>query len=430
MPAGPSARVGYAKMSRRIFRDVALERLSSPDQLDSLLKVTDSKSWLSQFALFGVLAVAIIWSYRGSLPTIVSGQGVIIRKGGVLNVVSIGSGILEQMAVEVGDKVKAQQLIAKVAQPAMQEKLRNARQTLEDARGEKERAHRMLQEEAKLASEAIQRKLTNADRAIENLEQQIVLAKEQVAAQDSLFADGIVTKQKTIEARQNETNLEAQIANQQAQIKELNAEEYNAQAKIAESDASNDLRIQDRERDLHELETQLQLAENVVSPYDGEVLEVKASSGANIVAGEPLVSIQNDTQDLQVLVYVSAEQAKNIRDGMEARIMPSTVKPEEFGFIRGKVSYISDFPDTPAELMRNFENEVLVKALTQEGPVTELRVVMEKNAATSSGYQWSSPKGPEVTISGGTLCAAEIITRRQAPITLVLPFLKKSLGMA
>src|SRR5208282_687373 len=180
-----------------------------------------------------------------------------------------------------------------------------------------ERAHRVLQEEAKLALEAIQRKHTNADGEIANLEQQILLAKEQVVAQDSLFADGIVTKQKTIEARQNATNLEAQMANQQAQIKELNAEEYNAQAKIAESDASNDLRIQDRERDLHELETQLQLAENVVSPYDGEILEVKASSGANIAAGEPLVSIQNDTQDLQVLVYVSAEQAKNIRDGME-----------------------------------------------------------------------------------------------------------------
>jgi HlyD family secretion protein len=416
-------------MSSRIFRDVSLERLSSPDQLDSLLKVTDSKNWLSQFALFGLLALSILWSYRGSLPTVVSGQGVIIRKGGILNVVSVGSGVLEQMYVEVGDKVKAHQLLAKVAQPAMQEKIRNARQTLDDARREKDRAHGMLQDQAKLGAEAIQRKRTNADREIANLEQQISLAKEQVNAQDALFADGIVTKQKTIEARQNVASLEAQIANLQAQIKELNADEFNAQAKIAESDAANDLRIQDRERELHELETQLELAENVLSPYDGEVLEIKASSGSTLVAGEPLLSVQNDTQDIQVLVYVSAEQAKNIRDGMEARIMPSTVKPEEYGFIKGNVTYISDFPDTPAELMRNFENEVLVKALTQEGPVTELRITMQKNPTTPSGYQWSSPKGPGVAISGGTLCAAEIITRRQAPITLVLPFLKKNFGL-
>ena len=65
---------------------------------------------------------------------------------------------------------------------------------------------------------------------------------------------------------------------------------------------------------------------------------------------------------------------------MEARISPSSVKPEEFGFIKGRVSYVSDFPDTPAALMRNFENEVLVRALTNGGPVTELHVEMAKNS--------------------------------------------------
>jgi len=114
---------------------------------------------------------------------------------------------------------------------------------------------------------------------------------------------------------------------------------------------------------------------------------------------------------------------------MEAKISPSTVKPEEFGFIKGKVTYASDFPDTPAELMRNFENEVLVKALTEAGPVTELHIEMDKNLKTPSGYQWSSPKGPSVTISGGTLCTAEIVTRWQAPITLVLPFLRRAFGL-
>jgi HlyD family secretion protein len=53
---------------------------------------------------------------------------------------------------------------------------------------------------------------------------------------------------------------------------------------------------------------------------------------------------------------------------------------------------------------------------------------MEKNPKNPSGYQWTSRKGPAVTISSGTLCTAEIVTRWQKPITLVLPFLKKALG--
>ena len=86
-------------------------------------------------------------------------------------------------------------------------------------------------------------------------------------------------------------------------------------------------------------------------------------------------------------------------------------------FVKGHVIYVSDFPDTPAELMRNFENEVLVKALTNDGPITEVHVEMEKDARTTSGYRWSSPKGPNLLLSSGTMCTAEVITRWQKPIT-------------
>ena len=112
-----------------------------------------------------------------------------------------------------------------------------------------------------------------------------------------------------------------------------------------------------------------------------------------------------------------------VRDRLKLLLDPATEFQEDFLFAR------SQEPDTPAELMRNFENEVLVKALTEAGPVTELHIEMDKNLKTPSGYQWSSPKGPSVTISGGTLCTAEIVTRWQAPITLVLPFLRRAFGL-
>ena len=40
--------------------------------------------------------------------------------------------------------------------------------------------------------------------------------------------------------------------------------------------------------------------------------------------------------------------------------------------------------------MRNFENEVLVRALTNDGPVTEVHVEMQKNPKTASG-RFSGP---------------------------------------
>lgn len=415
-------------MNRSIFRAVSLERLSSPDQLDRLLTVTDSKTWMAQFALFGVLGAAILWAYTGRIPQVVSGQGVIVRRGGVLNVVTAGSGVVDKLDVHVGDKIGVHQVVAKVSQPAMTEKLKSAQEALAQARREADRSHAVLEGEAKLEVETIERKRTNAAREITHLEEQAKLARDQVAAQDQLLAWGLVTKQKTIEARQNVASIEDQIANVRAQINELDAQEFSARARISEGDAEKQLRIQDLERNLSEVEKELETEEDVISPYSGEVLEVKILPGATVTAGDPVLSMQPDVQDLKVLLYLPTEQAKDVRPGMDAKISPSMVKPEEFGFIQGTVTYVSDFPVTPAELMRNFENEVLVRTLTNGGPVTELDIEMKEDPATPSGYKWSSRRGPPVNISSGTLCTAQIVKRWQKPITLVLPSLKRAVG--
>jgi HlyD family secretion protein len=416
-------------MDRGIFRAVALDRLSSPDELDRLLRVTDSKAWIAQIAVFGLLVLALIWGYTGKLPSTVSGQGVIVRTGGVLNVVAAGSGVVAKLRVNAGDKITAGQIIATVAQPSIAEKHRNALQMLAQAQREKERSHASREQEAKLATAAIVRKRANAEDEIKHLGDQVALAKEQVSAQEQLLAAGIVVKQKAIEARQSLTAIEDRIAGVHAQIQEFDTEEFASRAKVQQGDAEKGIAVQDAERNLHEIENQLEIAQNVVSPYGGEVLEVKVLTGATVALGDPIVSIQPDVRDLQALVYLPAAQAKDVHPGMEVKISPSNVKPEEFGFVRGRVVYISDFPDTPAELMRNFENEVLVKVLTNDGPVTELRVEMLKDTKTPSGYQWSSSKGPNLLLSGGTLCTAEVITRWQKPVTLIFPALRRALGV-
>jgi HlyD family secretion protein len=416
-------------MDRNVFREVSLDRLSSAEELDRLLQVTSSKAWIAQFAMFGLIAIAIIWSYAGRLPSVVAGQGVIVRRGGVLNVVAAGSGVVAQIKVNVGDRIAAGQIVANVEQPAISEKHKSAQQMLKQARLDRERSLALRDQETKLAITAVQRKSANALVEIAHAEDQAKLAKQDIAAQDELLADGIVTKEKTIEARQKLASIEDHSADLRAHIQDLDAEEFSLRAKLQQEDAQKQAAIQDLDRNLRGVEKELEIAQNVVSPYGGEVLEVKVSWGATVATGDPILSIQPDVPDLQVLLYLPASQSKDVHPGMNVRISPSSVKPEEFGFIKGNVVYVSDFPDTPAELMRNFENEVLVKALTGEGPVTELHVEMEKDSKTPSGYQWSSSKGPNLTLSGGTLCTGEVVTRWQRPITLVLPSLRKAMGL-
>lgn len=416
-------------MDQPIFREVALDRLSSPEELDRLLRVTDSKAWIAQLTILALTVAALIWGYFGHVPSVVSGQGVIVRRGGVLNIVAAGSGVVQQLKVKAGDRIGQGQIVAEIAQPAMLEKRKNAEQALSQARRDRDRSHALRLEQANMETAAIQRQRSNAELEAKHLEQQADLAKENVAAQNQLLAAGIIIKQKAIEASQNLATIQDRIASVQAHLQELQAQEFSIQAKVQEEDAQREMEIEDLERNLSVVDKDLEIAGNVVSPYRGEVLEVKVSSGTTVGTSDPILSIQPDVQDLEILLYLPASRAKDVRPGMEARISPSSVKPEEFGFIKGYVTYVSDFPDTPAELMHNFENEVLVRALTGEGPVTGLHVEMERDPKTFSGYRWSSSRGPNLTLSGGTLCTAEVVTRWERPLELLVPTLRKTLGL-
>lgn len=416
-------------MNRSIFRKVALDRLSSPDELDRLLKVTDAQAWIAQATLVGLIILALVWGYVGRIPMVVSGQGVIVRRGGVLNVVAAGSGVVAQITAKPGDKISAGQIVASIAQPALQEKYKASKQAREQARRERDRSHAVRVDQTKIETASLQRQRANAEIEIKHLEEQAELARQNVSAQNQLVAAGIVVKQKAIEASQNLAAIEDHIAATRAHVQELAAQEFSLQAKAQQEDAERQATIQDMERNLAGLAKDLEIAGNVVSPYGGEVLEAKVSAGTTVGLGDPILSIEPDVPDLEVLVYLPASRAKDVRKGMEARISPSNVKPEEFGFIMGYVTYVSDFPDTPAELMHNFQNEMLVKALTEDGPVTGLHVQMDKNAKTASGYQWSSSRGPNLTLSGGTMCTAEVVTRWQKPLELLLPALRRNLGL-
>ena len=50
--------------------------------------------------------------------------------------------------------------------------------------------------------------------------------------------------------------------------------------------------------------------------------------------------------------------------------------------MRGKVVFVAEYPATAAAVMRNIQNEQLVQTLTGQGPVTEVRVALERDART------------------------------------------------
>jgi hypothetical protein len=67
---------GEVKMSNTLFRKNSLDRISSPEQLNDYIKVSNPSIWIVLIALFIFLAAVAIWGMTGSMPTSINLQGV------------------------------------------------------------------------------------------------------------------------------------------------------------------------------------------------------------------------------------------------------------------------------------------------------------------------------------------------------------------
>src|SRR5438132_6151705 len=58
-----------------IFRQQALEHLSTPEQLDQLLQVVNRKSWIPLATVAALLLLSLVWSISGEIPITADGLG-------------------------------------------------------------------------------------------------------------------------------------------------------------------------------------------------------------------------------------------------------------------------------------------------------------------------------------------------------------------
>ena len=123
-------------LSTRLFRESALERLSSPEQLDQQLQVTSPRGWIALCALWSVLAAVIVWSFVGSVPTREEGQGIIVVGGGLQVVVSSGKGRLRSIDVDVEDTIVPGDVIGTISQLTLEDELEEARSQLVEMRAQ------------------------------------------------------------------------------------------------------------------------------------------------------------------------------------------------------------------------------------------------------------------------------------------------------
>ena len=97
-----------------IYRKTSLERLSNPEQLDKMIKITSPLSWLALLAVLAIVAVTVVWSIFGTLPTVETVSGVIVHTEHADAIYSDATGVLESFYTEAGAAIVKGDKIAKI----------------------------------------------------------------------------------------------------------------------------------------------------------------------------------------------------------------------------------------------------------------------------------------------------------------------------
>ncbi|WP_294428674.1 NHLP bacteriocin system secretion protein [uncultured Treponema sp.] len=355
-------------MKRVIFRKSALDRISSLDQLDQTMTVVKPSSILVLASVAIMICVAIAWGLFGSVPDIVMGNGVIMNIDNVISVKYSNQGAVKNIFVKHGDFIRNGQIIARIERQDILDQIKVNQKKLDGFLAMREVI-----------------KSTDKNGG----------AKQEMMK--NLYNQGLITEQEYLNSRQTEINIEQQITETKQQILLLN-ENY-------------------------------QTATQVIAGASGRVMEVPVRRGDYVQPGSTICVIESGEGESAVgaLVYFSASDGKKISPGMKIGLVPTTVKQEEYGFIQGLVTDVSEFPVSDNYLVSSLQNMSLATSFHQISNPIEVKVSIVPDPTSYSGYKWSSSKGPEQKIGSGYICTAKVTTAVRRPISLIIPTIKNKL---
>ncbi len=103
----------FILMDDSLFRKVSLERLSSPEQIDQLMKIRSPSAWLILTSAIVLLIVGIMWLFLGKIPVTVSCEGNIMPVDGLSEVQAANTFSIEKIFVEPDSFVHKSEILVK-----------------------------------------------------------------------------------------------------------------------------------------------------------------------------------------------------------------------------------------------------------------------------------------------------------------------------
>jgi multidrug resistance efflux pump len=100
------------------FRRRAVEGVSSPEELDRLVKVALPRTWVALAGIGVLMLGAVVWAVAARVPTTVKGPGYVLHQGGIHTAAAPTAGVVVDILHPAGDEVTAGEVLGHVRDAA------------------------------------------------------------------------------------------------------------------------------------------------------------------------------------------------------------------------------------------------------------------------------------------------------------------------
>lgn len=135
--------------NNNFFSQTALEKLRSPEKLDTMIRVTNPIGWMGLSALLVLFFAVVLWSFFGSYTEKADGVGIILDSAGISNITHTDSGKITKIYINQGDIVRKGDVVAHMEHTEELSDMHMAQYSLELAQSRPDALGRVYQFDAK-----------------------------------------------------------------------------------------------------------------------------------------------------------------------------------------------------------------------------------------------------------------------------------------
>ncbi|MBO7516540.1 MAG: NHLP bacteriocin system secretion protein, partial [Spirochaetia bacterium] len=286
----------------------------------------------------------------------------------------------------------------------------------------------LITRQADMTDELLAKREKDFRSQIVNVSNQLDTAKRKEKTMKELFDDGLITEMEYLETRKEVLSMEMQKQSAEQQLLNAGVNRVKTSSDLKQEKMNLQHQIDEAKKQLEIAQRNYQIATKIVSPVAGKIYEVSVARGSYVAPGSTVAIVEpylTDGETLRAVMYFPVKDGKRVKRGMNIAVIPTTTKQEEYGFIQGIVTSVSDFPVSPQYLQTVMQNPVLAQSFTAESSPIEVRISMVPDPTTETGFKWSSSRGPNDTLTPGISTTGFVIVRSQRPIEMIVPLIKK-----